>query len=325
MTHGADPRSGSQPPNIPGPVTLRTIQQMVRAGEPFACLTCYDASTARLLERAGVPILLVGDTAAEVILGFRRTIDMSLDTLLALTAGVKRGAPRTLVMGDMPFMSYQADEAEGIRNAGRFLTEGLADIVKVEADASFAPLVARMVRAGVPICGHVGSKPQRAAISAGYASAGRTAEEARQVVADAVALEQAGASMLLVEAVPDEVTEAILKATTAPLIGIGAGTACHGQVLVLQDALGMSEQAPRFVDPVAQLGEQIVQAGREWVRRVRARELGGRRYTMKKEEAGRLSDVPPVQPTVRPTAGPPVVPGVQIRPGAPARGTDRTE
>src|SRR5436190_23084563 len=107
---------------------------MAAAGEAFACLTCYDATTARWLERAGVPVLLVGDTAAEVILGFKRTIDMPLEVLLALTAGVKRGAPGTIVMGDMPFMSYQADEADGVRNAGRFLTEGLADIVKIEAD-----------------------------------------------------------------------------------------------------------------------------------------------------------------------------------------------
>ncbi|MCC6425816.1 MAG: 3-methyl-2-oxobutanoate hydroxymethyltransferase [Phycisphaerales bacterium] len=273
-----------------GLVTLKTIRAMAQAGEPFACLTCYDATTARLLEKAGVPLLLVGDTAAEVILGFTRTIDMPLDVLLALTAAVKRGAPRTVVMGDMPFMSYQADDAEGIRNAGRFLTEGLADIVKVEADSSTAPLVEKMVRAGIPICGHVGSRPQRAAISAGYASAGRTADEARQIVADAIALEQAGCGMLLVEAVPDEVTDAIMRATTAPLIGIGAGTACHGQVLVLQDALGLSQHAPRFVDPVAQLSDHVIAAGREWIRRVQARDLGGHRYTMKPGESTRFEE-----------------------------------
>ncbi len=123
------------------PVTIRVLRDFAARGEAFACLTCYDATTARWLERAGVPVLLVGDTAAEVILGFDRTIDMPLDVLLALTAAVKRGAPRSMVMGDMPFLSYQADEAEGIRNAGRFLTEGRADIVKVEADESFAPLI----------------------------------------------------------------------------------------------------------------------------------------------------------------------------------------
>lgn len=262
---------------------------MAAAAEPFACLTCYDASTARWLERAGVPVLLVGDTAAEMVLGFTRTIDMPLDVLLALTAGVKRGAPSTLVMGDMPFMSYQADPGDAIRNAGRFLTEGLADIVKIEADESFGALIERMVRAGVPVCGHVGSRPQRVALSGGYASAGRTAEQGREVVADAVALEQAGCQVLLVEAVPSEVSEAIIAATRVPVIGIGAGPACHGQILVLQDLLGMSERAPRFAEPVAQLGRTIEDAGREWVRRVASRQIGGRPYTMHPGEAERFA------------------------------------
>jgi len=149
---------------------------MAGEGTPFACLTCYDATTARWLERAGVHVLLVGDTAAEVILGLARTIDMPLSIALALTAAVKRGAPRTLVMGDMPFMSYQAEEGEAIRNAGRFLTEGLADCVKIEADAGYAPLIERMVRAGVPVCGHVGSRPQRAALTGGVWIGGPDAE-----------------------------------------------------------------------------------------------------------------------------------------------------
>ncbi len=246
---------------------------MASAGEAFACLTCYDATTARWLSRAGVPVLLVGDTAAEMVLGFERTIDMPVDVLLALTAGVKRGAPGALVMGDMPFMSYQADEGEGVRNAGRFLTQGLADVVKIEADASFAPLVAKMTRAGVPVCAHVGSRPQTAALTSGYAGAGRTPAEAERIVRDAVELEKAGAVLLLIEAVPAEVTAKVLAATTVPLIGIGAGPACHGQVLVLQDLLGMTDRPPRFATPVARLGEQIEGAGREWVLRVRERRI----------------------------------------------------
>lgn len=229
--------------------------------------------------------MLVGDTAAEMILGFSRTIDMPLDVLLALTAGVKRGAPRTVVMGDMPFMSYQARDDEGVRNAGRFLVEGLADIVKLEADETHAPMVARMVRAGVPVCGHVGSKPQQAALGGGYSSAGKTAGEAGQIVRDAVALEQAGCSMLLVEAVPEEVTRRILERTSVPLIGIGAGAACHGQVLVLQDLIGMSEHPPRFAEATGELGKALEGAAREWVKRVGARAIGGKPYTMKPGEA----------------------------------------
>jgi 3-methyl-2-oxobutanoate hydroxymethyltransferase len=274
--------------DLPEPVTLRTLQRMAAAGEPFACLTCYDATTARWLQRAGVPVLLVGDTAAEVILGFTRTIDMPLEVLLALTAGVKRGAPRTLVMGDMPFMSYQAGEAEAVRNAGRFLTEGLADVVKVEADESFAPLIATMTRAGVPICGHVGSRPQLATLQGGYKAAGRTADEAAKIVRDAVAMERAGCVLLLVEAVPDEVTARILESVRIPVIGIGAGAACHGQVLVLQDLLGMTDQPPRFAEPGAALGPEIRRAAEDWVVRVREGRLGGRRYTMQRGEAEKL-------------------------------------
>ncbi len=262
------------------PVTIRTLRSMARAGTPFAALTCYDASTARWLERAGVHVLLVGDTAAEMTLGFKRTVDMPLEVSLALTAGVKRGAPGTVVMGDMPFMSYQVSEAEAIRNAGRYLTEGLADIVKLELDTSFAGLVRQLARAGVPVCGHVGSKPQSVALTGGYSSAGRTRAEAKKVVDDAVALEAAGAIMLLVEAVPEEVTREIMASTTVPLIGIGAGTDCHGQVLVLQDLVGMTDTPPRFAEPVAKLGEAFKQAGEEWVRRVAERRIGGHRYKM---------------------------------------------
>jgi 3-methyl-2-oxobutanoate hydroxymethyltransferase len=269
--------------------TLASLARMAAAGTPFACLTCYDATTARWLARGGVHVLLVGDTAAEVVLGLPRTIDMPLDVLLALTAGVKRGAPDVVVMGDMPFMSYHAGEGDAVRNAGRFLTEGLADVVKLEADASFAPLVEKMTRAGIPICGHVGSKPQHVALTGGYSSAGRTAQEARRIVDDAVALERAGARMLLVEAVPPDVTRAILDATTVPLIGIGAGTDCHGQVLVLQDLVGMTDHPPRFAEPAANLGRSFESAAREWVARVAERRIGGQAYTMKPGEVQKLA------------------------------------
>lgn len=264
-------------------VTLKSLRRMAREGDPFACLTCYDATTARWLERAGVHVLLVGDTAAEVILGLPGTIHMPLEVSIALTAGVKRGAPRTVVMADMPFMSYQASEEEALRNAGRFMTEGLADIVKLEADASYARLVERLSRAGIPICGHVGCKPQRAAMTGGYASTGRTAESAQQVIDDAKALARAGAVMLLVEAVPGEVAERIKAETGVPLIGIGAGRDCHGQILVLQDLLGMTSWQPGFASPVAQLGAAIESAGREWVSRVSARMVTDHRYEMRTE------------------------------------------
>lgn len=264
--------------------TLPGLARAAKRGEPFACLTCYDATTARWLARAGVPMLLVGDTAAEVIFGHRRTIDMDLHVLLALTAGVKRGAPGAVVMGDMPFMSYQASPDDALLNAGRFLREGQADILKLEADATLAPLIERMVRAGIPVCGHVGSKPQRAAITGGYSSAGRTQDSADTIVADAIALEQAGCQMLLIEAVPESVTARVLETTSVPVIGIGAGPACHGQVVVLQDLLGLSDRVPPFVRPVASLGPAIESAGRAWVELVARRAVGPSPYEMKPGE-----------------------------------------
>lgn len=267
-------------PKHPEPVSLRTLRRIAAAGDVFACLTCYDSTTARWLSRAGVHVLLVGDTAAEMVLGYQRTINMPLDVAVALTAGVKRGGPDCLVMADMPFLSYHTDEPSALRNAGRFMTEGQADCVKIEADASFAPLVASMTRAGIPICAHVGSRPQRAALSGGYGAAGKTQKEAAAIVDDAVALERAGAVLLLIEAVPDEVTRRVLEATTVPLIGIGAGPRCHGQVLVLQDLLGLSDTPPRFAEPVADMGTAFQRAGEEWVRRVASRAIGGRGYEM---------------------------------------------
>lgn len=261
-------------------VSLARLNKMAQDGDAFACLTCYDATTAKWLARGGVHVLLVGDTAAEMVLGLPRTIDMPLEVQIALTAGVKRGAPNVVVMADMPFMSYQVDDAEAIRNACRFVRDGLADIVKIEADASFAPLIAKIVCAGVPVCGHIGSLPQRAALTGGYASAGRTNAAAARIVDDAVALEQAGCQLLLIEAVPPEVTDLVLAATRVPVIGIGAGQKCHGQVLVLQDLVSMSDRLPRFAEPVANLGRSFQEAASEWVVRVAERRIGGRAYTM---------------------------------------------
>lgn len=268
-------------------VTLRTLGRMAREGRAFACLACYDATTARWLERAGVHLLLMGDSAAEVVLGFDRTIRMPLEVSIALTAAVKRGAPRTVVMADMVFGSYQCGDDAAVSNAMRYMVEGLADIVKVEADESFGPLVERMTRAGVPVCGHVGSRPQTAALTSGYASAGRTALEAEAIVRDAAALEAAGAAMLLVEAVPDEVGDEVVRRAGVPVIGIGAGRSAHGQILVVNDLLGLTDHAPRFAAPAASLGPAIESAGREWVRRVGERLVGGESYTMRAGEAER--------------------------------------
>lgn len=269
-------------------MTIRTLQRCRERGERFACLTCYDATTARWLQRAGVPLLLVGDTAGEVVLGLPGTIHTPLDFLVTITAAVKRGAPLATVMADMPFMSYHADDAEALRNAGRFMTEGLADVVKLELDASFAPLVQRMARAGVPVVAHIGSRPQQAKLRGGYASTGRSAVDAAALVNDARALEDAGATMLLIEAVPAEVAERIVSRCSVPVIGCGAGPACHGQVVVLQDLLGLSDWQPSFAQPMAHLGAPLADAASRWVERVRRNELGDHPYRIAPDELVQL-------------------------------------
>lgn len=262
------------------PVTLRTIQQFATSGERFACLTAYDATTARHLEQAGIPLLLVGDTAAEMVLGLPGTIHAPLDFLLTLTAAVKRGAPNTFVMGDMPFLSYQCDEAEGIRNAGRFLTEGMADAVKLEVDGTFTGLVSQMNRAGIPVCAHIGSRPQQAKQQGGYRAAGRTTTDAARIVEDAVRLEDAGACMLLIEATPAEVAEQVVERTNVPVIGCGAGPACHGQIVVTQDILGLTDWQPAFARPVTDLGSAMQAGAIRWKSNVAAADLGEHPYHM---------------------------------------------
>ena len=266
------------------PVTVRSLQRAMRERKNFAALTCYDATTARWFERAGVPVLLVGDTAAEVILGFPNTLHAPLDFLVALTAAVKRGAPRCLVMADMPFMSYQAGEDEAVKNAGRFMTEGQADVVKLEVDASFAPLVAKMARAGIPVVAHIGSRPQHAKQVGGYAAAGKTADEALRIVTDADAMLAAGATMLLVEATPVEVTEEIVRRSRIPVIGCGAGPVCHGQVVVTHDLLGLTERQPPFALPIVALGKALGEMADTWKDRVRTGSLGEHPYALSDEQ-----------------------------------------
>lgn len=289
-TSAADAAAWPGPDPTVAPVTIRSLQRAMRERKTFAALTCYDATTARWLERAGIPVLLVGDTAAEVILGHPNTLHAPLDFLIMLTAAVRRGAPRALVMADMPFMSYQASDADGVRNAGRFMTEGMADCVKLEVDASFAPLVSQMARAGIPVVAHIGSRPQHAKQVGGYTAAGKTAESALKLVADADAMIAAGATMLLVEATPVEVTEAIVRRSTVPVIGCGAGPVCHGQVVVTHDLLGLTERQPPFALPIVSIGRGIADMAAEWRDRVRRGALGEHPYALSDDERRAFHD-----------------------------------
>jgi 3-methyl-2-oxobutanoate hydroxymethyltransferase len=218
-------------------------------------LTCYDFTTAKLMQQAGVPVLLVGDSAGNVILGHDSTLPVPLDFMIQLTAAVRRGAPLALVIGDMPFGSYQASDEQGISNVFRMVKESGCDAVKLEVADGHAPMVRRIADAGVALIAHIGLRPQAVGLVGGYRFQGRTAEEAEAIVASALLMEQSGAAALLLEAVPAEVTDAVVSATTIPVIGCGAGPSCHSCVIVTQDGLGMSDRKPRFVPDLGNVAE----------------------------------------------------------------------
>lgn len=276
----ASPASPDYPHALRKRVTLRTVHKAMRSGDRLAMLTCYDATMARWLERAGLPMILVGDTAAEMVEGFDQTYFADFDFLVRLTAGVRRGAPHVLLMADMPFMSYQASESEALHNAARFMTEAGADLVKFEVDRTFAPLVEKLSRAGIPVVAHIGSRPQQTKLTGGYRSVGRTEAEARALIADARALEAAGAVMLLIEATPAEVTQQIIEGSKLPVIGCGAGPACHAQVIVLYDLLGLTDWQPKFAQPVVSIGGGILDAASQWIDKVARNDLGEHPYHM---------------------------------------------
>ena len=258
-------------PDIPNtPVTIHTIRQCVRQGEKFAVLTAYDATTAGWISRGGVQVLLVGDSAAQMMLGFEQTIHAPLEFMLTITAAVKRGAPRCLVIGDMPFMSYQADDAEAIRNAGRFMTEGFADAVKIEVDDSYAPLVEKMARASIPVIAHIGWRPQRSVKVGVPVVAGRTEQSIEQLVNLATLMQASGAAMLLIEQSTAQASQRVVDSVKIPVIGCGAGPACHGHVVILHDWLGLTQWHPSFVQPITNGGQQLCELAQKWNQLVRS-------------------------------------------------------
>ena len=256
-------------------MTLRRLREMVRTGEPFPMLTCYDATTARHLDAAGVRVLLVGDTAAEMILGHDTTLPAPMPFMLEITAAVKRGAPGALVMADMPFGSYHCGEDVAMAHAVAFVKQAGADMVKLEVDAEDAPLVRRLARAGVPVVARLGSRPQCVKAEGGYRRAGRTPAEAAAIVETAQLMLQQGVTALLLEAVPDAVSREIVAlaghgADLVPVIGCGAGPSCHGHVVVLQDLLGLTRWQPPFVTLKSDLATPLRDAAARWAEHVRS-------------------------------------------------------
>ena len=255
----------------PRRVTIHTMRQMKERGERIAMLTAYDATMARLLDEAGADVLLVGDSLGMVIQGHDTTLPVTLDEIAYHTRAVVRGARRAHVVGDMPFMSYQASIEQGVSNAGRLMKEGGCHSVKLEGGAVHAELVTRLVSAGIPVMGHIGLTPQSFHQLGGFKVQGRDPGGRDRLLEDARTLEEAGAYSIVLEAIPADIAREITAAVSIPTIGIGAGTQCDGQVLVSYDMLGMDETfKPRFVRRYATLGQTIKDAVAGYVSDVRS-------------------------------------------------------
>src|SRR5687767_14755075 len=251
----------SQRGNGPRPVAVGDLREMKRRGDRIAALTAYDYLFARLVDAAGVDVVLVGDSLGQVVLGYDTTIPVTLDQMIHHAAAVRRGAPRSFVVLDMPFMTYQVSVEEALRNAGRVLKETGVQSVKIEGgDARTCEMVAALVAAGIPVMGHLGLTPQSVHALGGYRVQGREPDAAERIRREAKALEEAGAYAIVLELMPAELAKTISSELTIPTIGIGAGVGCDGQVLVLYDALGLNvEFQPRFLVRFAELHQAATQ------------------------------------------------------------------
>ena len=273
------------------PVTLTRLAEMKALGEPLAMVTAYDCPSAQVAEEAGVDLVLVGDSGAMTVLGYPTTVPVTVDELLMLAAAVRRGLRTPLLVGDLPFGSYEVSDEQAITTAQRFVKEAGCDAVKLEGGGTSVQRARAIAGAGIPVMGHVGLTPQTATALGGYRSQGRTAERALEVVRDAVALQDAGCFSLVFEAVPSALTELLMPRIDVPVIGIGAGPATDGQVLVFHDLLGIYDgHAARFVKRYANVREEMVAGVRAFAEEVRSRrypepEHG---YTMAPDEIDRL-------------------------------------
>ena len=249
------------------PVSIHDLRAYKTRVERFVMLTAYDHPTAQILDEAGIPVLLVGDSLAQVVLGYDSTIPVTMDEMLHHTRAVARGARNALIVGDMPFMSYQASVEDGLRNAGRFLKEGGAHSVKVEGPQM--ELASAMAERGIPVMGHLGLTPQSVHLFGGYKVQGRSDEQAQRIRIWAKELEEAGAFALVLECVPSALAAEITAALSIPTIGIGAGPACDAQVLVVHDLVGLSGgPSPKFVKRYADVRTQIADAAKAFAAEV---------------------------------------------------------
>ncbi|MBS3795510.1 MAG: 3-methyl-2-oxobutanoate hydroxymethyltransferase [Candidatus Thorarchaeota archaeon] len=272
-------------------MTTYRFKRKKEKGKKIVMLTAYDAPTAKILSDSGVDAILVGDSVGNSLLGYESTVPVTLDDVIHHTAAVSRAKPQSLVIGDMPFMSYKVSIEQALENCGRMLQEGGAEAVKLEGGSSIAATVKAVVEAGIPVMAHIGLTPQSIYELGGYRVQGRTAEAAEELVEHAKKLEEAGAFSLVIELVPSDTAKVITDAIDIPTIGIGAGPHCDGQVLVIYDMLGLFEEfKPKFVKKYANIRKLIVDAVEEYSREVREGKFPDPEHSfeMSEEESGRL-------------------------------------
>jgi 3-methyl-2-oxobutanoate hydroxymethyltransferase len=266
-------------------LTIADIAKMHADGQRIPMLTAYDYPTARLLDEAGIPLLLVGDSVGTVLLGYDSEIRVTMADMLHHTAAVVRGTSRALVIGDMPFLSYATPE-EAVDNGGRFLQEAAAQAVKVEGGVRTARIIEALVKAGIPVMGHIGWTPQaRHTLGGKVRVQGKTTDRARNLLADGLAVQEAGAFSIVLELVPEQLASALTERLRIPTIGIGAGPGCSGQVQVLTDLLGMADWQPRHARPFADLREVILDAARSYASQVTDGTFPGPEETVRMDEA----------------------------------------
>jgi 3-methyl-2-oxobutanoate hydroxymethyltransferase len=275
-------------------ITLTKLVEKKALGEPIAMVTAYDYPSAQVTEEAGVDIVLVGDTGAHVELGYPSTVPVSMDEMLVLASAVRRGLKTPLLVGDLPFGSYEVSNEQAIRSAQRYIKEAGCDVVKLERGGTSVERARAIVASGIPVMGHVGLTPQTATALGGYRSQGRTAERALGVLHDALALQEAGCFAIVFEAIPSALTGMIMPRLHVPVIGIGAGPATDGQVLVFHDLLGIYDgHAGRFVKRYANVREEMVRGVSDYVKEVRTRRYPDPEhgYTMAPDEVERLHEL----------------------------------
>ncbi len=269
---GAD--RGAGPEAVPAKVTFHTLQEKKEQGQPIAALTAYDYATARLVDEAGVDLILVGDSLAMVVMGYESTLPVTVEEMLHHTRAVRRAVRRAVLVADMPYGSYHLTEAEAVANAARFVKEAGAEAVKIEGGASRAGLVERLTDAEIPVVGHLGLTPQSVHRMGGYRVQGKTAAGAKKLVNDAHALQAAGAVLLVLEGMPRELAAHITEEVDIPTIGIGAGPDCDGQILVIHDLVNLSfSKPPKFVRQYADAAALYREALAGYVRDVTRREF----------------------------------------------------